>query len=92
MISLIAPRPVYVASATEDLWADPRGEFLAAAHAGPVYELLGCRGLAMDEIPDPGRANKDGTIAYHLRIGGHDVTDWDWQQWLDTADRHLQPS
>jgi len=42
-------------------------------------------------MPEGGSVCNDGDIAYHLRVGGHDVTDWDWQQWLDAADRHLQP-
>jgi len=90
LIALMAPRPVYVASATEDRWADPKGEFLAALHAGPVYELLGKQALTIDRLPEGGKVCNDGDIAYHLRVGGHDVTDWDWQQWLYAADRHLQ--
>jgi hypothetical protein len=88
MIALIAPRPVYIASATEDLWADPRGEFLAAKHAEPVYHLFGRGGLGVDEMPKPDKPVGD-FIRYHVRTGKHDVTAYDWDQYLDYADRHF---
>ncbi len=88
LIALMAPRPVYVASAEQDRWADPRGEFLAAHHAGPVFELLGGTGLGTDVLPGTGRTI-GGTVGYHVRAGDHEITPFDWERYLDFADRHL---
>lgn len=88
LLALIAPRPLYVASAAEDLWADPKGEFLGAVGATPVYHLFGKKGIETDKMPGIHEPVGD-TVRYHIRAGKHDVTAYDWDQYLDFADKHL---
>ncbi len=91
LIATIAPRPVYVASAADDLWADPRGEFLGLKRAEPVYELFGCSRLPIQKLPDVGAPVWD-TLGYHIRSGGHDLTAYDWKQLLHFAGYHFGES
>ena len=88
LLALVAPRPLYVASAADDAWADPKGEFLSAQNAEPVYALFGKRGLGVAAMPAIDHPVGE-TIRYHIRTGKHDFTLYDWQQYLDFADKEF---
>jgi Dipeptidyl aminopeptidases/acylaminoacyl-peptidases len=88
LVALIAPRKVYIASAIEDTWADPKGEFLSGYYAGAVYELYGLKGLDTANQP-PVHQPVMNDVGYHLREGIHDVTDYDWLRFMDFADKHF---
>jgi hypothetical protein len=87
LIALIAPRPVYIASASEDLWADPQGEFLSGQLAQPVYDLYSATGLDVDVKPESNQPVGDH-VAYHLREGKHNLLEYDWRQYIEFAKRH----
>jgi hypothetical protein len=90
LAALIAPRLLYIASASEDLWADPEGEFLCAVEARRVYELFGLQGIKTREFPAPDSPLHEGVIGYHVRTGKHDLTLYDWKCYMDFADRHFR--
>jgi hypothetical protein len=89
LIALSAPRPVYVTSAEDDKWADPRGMFLASVAAGPVFRLLGAQDLGTDQMPELNQPILH-TLAFHFRSGQHAVTPFDWDQFLAFAEMHLR--
>ena len=88
-LALIAPRPLYVASATEDRWADPKGEFLSASLASEAYQLYGLKGLPTDEMPEPDTP-VHGVVSYHIRSGKHNITTYDWDQYIRFADEQVR--
>ena len=85
LLALMAPRPVYVASASEDRWADPRGEFLAAQHSQPAFQLYGLP-TSLSEFPTADESI-GATVGYHLRTGKHDLTASDWQMFMQFCQR-----
>lgn len=90
LLALVAPRLLYVASATEDTWADPESEFLACIHADPIYIVHGLNGFETDGPAVPEVPLHQGHIGYHLRTGKHDLTRYDWNCFMDFADKHLK--
>lgn len=93
LLALAAPRPLYVASASLDLWADPKGEFLSAKHAGAAYALYGKNGVQAAEMPLPDTPVGE-TIGYHIRSGEHNLLPYDWRSFIRFCNRHfgLPPS
>ena len=90
LLALIAPRPLYLQTGDQDYWSDPRGEFLAAVAAGPVYRLLGKQDLGTDQMPPPGEPIMH-TMGYHVHSGGHGTIPSDWGQFLKFMQMHLHP-
>lgn len=87
VIALAAPRPVFITGGTQDLWADPVGQFLAQVAAGPVYRLLGRKGLGSDRLPALDQPLVEGDLGFLYHTGGHTITPADWQAFLGFAGR-----
>lgn len=90
LVALMAPRPVLLQTGDKDYWSDPKGEFLAAVAAGPVYRLFGKQGLDTNEWPAPGVPILHD-IGYYMHAGVHGTLPGDWDQYLAFLQKHLHP-
>lgn len=86
LLALVAPRYLYVASASLDRWADPKGEYLATYHASPIYELYGMKGMTSEQMPKVGE-DVQNDVGYHIREGKHAILEYDWRRYLDFCDK-----
>jgi hypothetical protein len=104
LIALCAPRPVFVSAGRgpdpvkadgtvqgNDAWVDPKGSFLAEVAAGPVYELLGKKGLGVTEFPPIDTALIDGDLGFRQHTEGH-VPGPTWPTFIEFAARYLKCS
>lgn len=88
LAALVAPRLLAIGSASEDFWAGQLGEWWCAKLASDAWELYGKRGLVAENMPEVGVSQQKGNISYHFRDGRHDLKLYDWNKYLDFADRH----
>jgi hypothetical protein len=89
LVALIAPRPVYMGTAEDDLYTFPKDVLISCIAGSPVYELLGMEGFPAKEMPEVNHP-VIGPIGFHLRPGKHDVKLYDWQCYMDFADFHFK--
>lgn len=90
LMGLIAPRSVMVGSADQDLWADPKGEYLSLVHAAPVFALLDEPGVQQPEMPPLAQPRVVGPTGYAVRPGAHGLHEGDWCNYLDFLDQRLR--
>lgn len=90
LIALIAPRAVYATNASDDLWADPRGTFLSLKHAEPVFALYGSKSTLPEDPPGVDKPVISSLIAYHNRKGEHNLTVYDWTNFIRFANYHFK--
>ena len=89
LVALIAPRPMYATNASKDLWADPVGTFLSLKHTEEVYNLYKLRSALPAAPPAIEQPVTCGPLGYHNREGEHNMTTYDWQQFIKFAGKHF---
>ena len=90
LLSLMAPRLVYTSTKTLDSWADPVSEFETLVQASPVYQLFGKIGLQQNTFSLSEEKLHDGCIGHHHKTGEHTMDDYDWDLYMDYADKHMK--
>jgi hypothetical protein len=90
LLALIAPRPLYVASAEKDRWGDPFGQYIALFQAVPAFNLFGTKCDLPASYPPVNSPLSSGKVAYHVRDGVHNLLLKDWNFFMDFADNILK--
>ncbi len=86
LLSLVAPRKLFISSATLDPWAGQFGEFMAAKTASAVWRALGRGGIPGDAaFPAPDAPLFGDGVAYRMHRGVHTILSSDWDAWIDFA-------
>jgi hypothetical protein len=89
LVALMAPRPLLLQTGDTDYWSDPKGEFLAAVAAEPVYKLFGKKGPGTDVMPKAGDKTGINTLGYYLHAGGHGTIPSDWPVFIEYLKKYL---
>jgi hypothetical protein len=91
LVAAMAPRPLLLQTGDKDFWSDPKGEFLSAVAAAPVYALFGKESLGTDQMPSAGTPILH-TLGYYMHDGGHGTIPSDWDVFLKFMQMHLTPA
>ncbi|GAB3715466.1 acetylxylan esterase [Spirosoma flavus] len=90
LVALMAPRPLLLQTGSTDYWSDPKGEFLSAVAAAPVYALFGEKGPQTTTLPAPGDTSQLlNHLGYFMHEGGHGVLPTDWPQIITYLKKYL---
>ena len=87
LMALIAPRALYVAAASDDLWGDPKGSYLSLYHSLPVYRLFYPDMTLENFVPPLNNQVISGKVGFHIRDGEHNLKLTDWNFFMDFADK-----
>ena len=91
LLALVAPRPVLLQTGNTDHWSDPKGEFLSAVAAGPVYKLLGKQDLGTDVWPEANKPTFTNGLNYYMHDGGHGMVPSDYEIYVQFLKAQLHP-
>lgn len=90
LVALMAPRALLLQTGSTDYWSDPKGEFLSAISAAPVYRLFGETAPATTEMPKPNDTSLlMNKLGYYMHDGGHSVLPDDWKHFISYMKKHL---
>jgi len=90
LLACMAPRPLYVATAQHDLWADQLGQWIGTYNAASAYDLYGKYPAFNSEKQPP--LNKpiiESSVGFHVRSGVHELERYDWEKYMQFMEYHF---